>query len=365
MIGIDTLVASAETDAGSWDETGLPVEVIEAAAKAGVLGLDRTTDCRGLGLNAAELGSVAERLGAVCTSLRSLLTVQGMVNAAVDRWGTAEQRARWLPALTTGELLAGFAATETGAGSDLSSVATSFEEHGTDHRITGRKLWVTFGEVADVLLVLGRSPAGLTTALVETDAPGVTVEPVHGQLGMRGARIAHIALDGVVVPADHLIAPPGFGLSHVVGTALDHGRYTVAWGCAGMARGCLADAVAHASTRVQGSAVLSEHDSVRAILGRSWVDAAGARALCERAAEQRDAHEPSALFTTIAAKYAAARVAASVSQQAVQVLGAAGCAPGSRVGRLFRDAKVMQIIEGSTEVAELQIGDYVLGGGVR
>ncbi|MBC2639604.1 MULTISPECIES: acyl-CoA dehydrogenase family protein [unclassified Rhodococcus (in: high G+C Gram-positive bacteria)] len=365
MIGIDTLVASAETDAGSWDETGLPVDVIGAAARAGVLGLDRTKDCRGLGLTAAELGSVAERLGAVCTSLRSLLTVQGMVGAAVDRWGTAEQRAQWVPALATGELLAGFAATETGAGSDLSSVSTAFEAHGSDHRISGRKLWVTFGEVADVLLVLGRSQAGLTTALVETDAPGVTVEPVHGQLGMRGARVAHIAFDDVLVPADHLIAPPGFGLSHVVGTALDHGRYTIAWGCAGMTRACLADAVAHASTRVQGSTVLSEHDSVRAILGRSWVDAAAARALCERAAEQRDAHEPSALFATIAAKYAASRVAASASSHAVQVLGAAGCAPGSRAGRFFRDAKVMEIIEGATEVAELQIGDYVLGGGAR
>ncbi|WP_072691311.1 acyl-CoA dehydrogenase family protein [Rhodococcus marinonascens] len=365
MIGVDTLVASAEADAAAWDESGLPVDVIGAAAQAGILGLDRSKDDRGLGLTAAELGSVAERLGAVCTSLRSLLTVQGLVNAAVDRWGTAEQRAQWLPALATGELLAGFAATETGAGSDLASVSTRFEAHGSDHRISGRKLWVTFGEVADVLLVLGRSPAGLTTALVETNSPGVCVEPIHGQLGMRGARLAHIDLDGVVVPAGHLIAPPGFGLSHVVSTALDHGRYTIAWGCVGMSRACLGDAVAHASTRVQGSAVLSEYDGVRAILGRSWVDAAGARALCERAAEQRDAREPAAIFATVAAKFAASRVAASVSQQAVQVLGAAGCASDSRVGRFFRDAKVMQIIEGATEVAELQIGDYVLGGGAR
>ncbi|AOW94958.1 acyl-CoA dehydrogenase [Rhodococcus sp. WMMA185] len=359
------MLASAERDAATWDEAGLPVDVIADAAEAGILGLDRSKDYGGFGLTAAEVGSIAERCGALCTSLRSLLTVQGLVNAAVDRWGTAEQRASWLPALTSGELIAGFAATETGAGSDLASVSTRFEAHGSDHRISGRKLWVTFGEVADVLLVLGRSSAGPTTALVETKSPGVRAEPIHGQLGMRGARLAHIELDEVVVPQDHLIAPPGFGLSHVVGTALDHGRYTIAWGCVGMSRACLADAVAHASTRVQGNTVLSEHDGVRAILGRSWVDATGARALCDRAAEQRDAREPTAIFATVAAKFAASEVAASVSQRAVQVLGAAGCASDSRVGRFFRDAKVMQIIEGATEVAELQIGDYVLGGGAR
>ncbi|MDV7240653.1 MULTISPECIES: acyl-CoA dehydrogenase family protein [Rhodococcus] len=365
MIGIDTLVAAAETDAVAWDESGLPTEVIDAAARAGVLGLDRTPACKGLGLSAAELGSVAERLGAVCTSLRSLLTVQGMVNAALDRWGSAEQREQWLPVLTTGELLAGFAATEAGAGTELSCVATTFDPAGSDYRVSGRKLWVTYGQVADVLLVLGQTSGGLTTALVETSSPGVTVEPVHGQLGMRGTRVAHIELDNVSIPATHVIAPPGFGLSHVTGTALDHGRYTIAWGCAGMARACLADAVAHASTRVQGTAVLSEQDAVRSMIGRGWVEVAGARALCERAAQERDAREHTALFTTVAAKYAAARAAVTLSQQGVQILGATGCAGDSRVGRFFRDAKVMQIIEGATEVAELQIGEYVLAGGVR
>ncbi|MFZ2174795.1 MAG: acyl-CoA dehydrogenase family protein [Rhodococcus sp. (in: high G+C Gram-positive bacteria)] len=363
MIGIDTLVATAAKEASVWDASGLPDEVIASAALTGVLGLDRPKAYRGSGSGPAELGSVAERLGEVCTSLRSLLTVQSMVGAAVDRWGTTAQKEQWLPYLATGEILAGFAATEADAGSDLSAVHTSFDTHGSDYRVSGRKLWVTFGQAADVLLVLGRSPDGLTTALIETGWSGVSVEPVEGQLGMRGARVAHVSMDDVLVPADNVIAPPGFGLSHVVGTALDHGRFTVAWGCIGMARACLADALAHASNRVQGEVVLSEHQSVRALLGRSWVDLAGARALCETATQQRQAREPSAIFATVVAKYAAARVAGSVAQQSVQILGAAGCDADSRVGRFYRDAKVMQIIEGSTEVAELHIGDYVLAGG--
>lgn len=355
MIGVDSLVASAERDAAEWDETGLPDEVVHAAARSGITMR---------GGSATELGSTAERLGAVCTSLRSLLTVQEMVAAAVEKWGTAAQRERWLSALDTGELIAGFAATESGAGTDLGAVATTFDRSGPDLCLSGHKRWVTFGQVADVMLVLGRSADGLTTALVDTSWQGVTVQPVHGQLGMRGTRIGHVVFEDVLVPSDRMLAPGGFGLSHVAATALDHGRYTVAWGCVGMAQTCVGDAAAHALTRVHGSGVLSDLDSVRGELGRSAADVVAARALCERAAQARDARDPTAILATLIAKYAAAAAAASVSFRAVQLLGSAGCAPDSRVGRFFRDAKVMQIIEGPAAVAEVQIGDHVLAGGV-
>ncbi|WP_280356205.1 acyl-CoA dehydrogenase family protein [Nocardia otitidiscaviarum] len=188
------------------------------------------------------------------------------------------------------------------------------------------------------------------------------MEPADSGLGLRGARLATIRFDRVRVPATQLIAPPGFGLSHVIGTALDHGRYTVAWGCVGLARACLDDAAAHAATRVQGGTALADHQLIRATLGRGWADVEGARALCERAADARIAGSPAALIATITAKYAAAAAAATVSERAVQVLGAAGCAPDGRVGRFYRDAKVMQIIEGAQEVAEVTMGEHVVRG---
>ncbi|WP_306796325.1 acyl-CoA dehydrogenase family protein [Nocardia sp. XZ_19_369] len=360
IVDVDAVVAAAATDAASWEHTGLPAATIALMARGGLLAPDRPKEFGGHGVGAHELGTIAARLGSACTSVRSLFTVQGMVAAAVDRWGTADQRARWLPAMTDGSVIAGLAATESNAGSDLSGIHTTFERDGAQWRLSGRKLWVTFGAVADVLLVLGRGPAGPMVALVRTDRPGLTVEPVHGQLGMRGARIAHIALDRVVVPDRDVLGRPGFGLSHLIATALDHGRYTIAWGCLGMAQACLADSREHAARRAQGSVVLADHETVRATLGRSWVDVASARALCERAADQRAAREPAAILGTVVAKYAAARAAAVVSERAVQLLGAAGCAPDSRAGRYFRDAKIMQIIEGAREVAELDIGDHVL-----
>ncbi|WP_405444839.1 acyl-CoA/acyl-ACP dehydrogenase [Streptomyces achromogenes] len=349
--------------AAEWDTAGGPPrDMAERMAKAGLLGADLPADYGGSARSALQLGELTAALGAVCTSLRSLLTVQTMVAAAVLRWGTEEQRHTWLPALASGERIAGLAVTEADAGSDLNAVETTIERDGGRLRVNGRKLWVTYGEWADVLLVLGRDGDRPTAVLVETDRPGVEREPVSGQLGLRGARIAHIRLRDVEVPAENRVAPPGFGLSHVIGTALDHGRFTVAWGCVGMTDACLEEAAGHVLTRRQNGVALAEHELVRAKIAEMHLAAASARALAERAARLRDDRAPDAASAAFAAKYAAARAAASVSRDAVQLQGAAGCAPDSLAQRFFRDAKVMQIIEGADEVALLRIAEHVLGG---
>ncbi|WP_078621468.1 acyl-CoA dehydrogenase family protein, partial [Streptomyces aurantiacus] len=305
-------------------------------------------------------GEACARIGGVCSALRGLVTVQSMVGAALLRWGTAEQRERWLPALARGELLAAFAATETEAGSDLAAVTTAVEEEGDAYTVTGEKRWITFGEVADVFLVLGSAGGRPAAVLVEADRTGVLREPVRGQLGMRAAQLAHVRFDRVRVPRENAVAPPGFGLSHVAATALDHGRFTVAWGCVGMAEACLDAAADHAARRAQGGVVLAEHQLVRSLLGRAAVDSRAARELCLRAARLREAGDPDAIAETVAAKYAAAHAATAVAGSAVQILGAAGCAPDSPVGRYYRDAKVMEIIEGSAQVSELHIADHLL-----
>lgn len=352
--------ASAGPDAADWDARGaVPPEVVKAVARAGFLAADLPASAGGAGLLQAALGELCADLGGVCSALRALVTVQSMVAAAVFRWGTADQRARWLPPLAHGDVLAGFAATEPGAGSDLSAVAASAVREAGRMRVRGRKLWVTFGQTADVFLVLAAGEGRPVALLVEADRPGITVEPVRGQLGMRAAQLAHVRFD-VLVPEENLLAPPGFGLSHVVATALDHGRFTVAWGCVGMAEACLRVAAAHAADRVQGGVRLAGHQAVRALLGRSLADAAAARQLCVRAAALRERREPDAVAGTLLAKYVAAGAASAVADRAGQVLGATGCAEDSLVGRFYRDAKVMRIIEGSDEVAEQQLGEYAL-----
>ncbi|MFI9005602.1 acyl-CoA dehydrogenase family protein [Actinosynnema sp. NPDC053489] len=349
---------SVRAEADAWDRSGgLPADVVRAVAEAGFLAADVPVRYGGRGWSPTELGSLCADFGAVCSALRALVTVQGMVAAAVLRWGDDDQRARWLPALTSGEVVAGFAATEAGAGSDLAAVGATFD----GRRLSGRKLWVTFGAVADVFLVLASRGGRPVAVLVEAGQPGVAVEPVTGQLGMRAARIAHVGFADV--PVAEVLAPPGFGLSHVVGTALDHGRFTVAWGCAGMAGACLDHSVSHVRSRVQGGVPLSSHQAVRAVLGRCLVEVRSARRLCAHAAALREEGDPGALAETVLAKYAAARAASVVAEHAVRLHGAAGIAPGSAVGRFHRDAAVMRIIEGSDEVAEQHLGGHALRGG--
>ncbi|NGO46972.1 acyl-CoA dehydrogenase family protein [Streptomyces ureilyticus] len=358
---VATLVARARAEAADWDRAGeLPDSVVAEAARAGLLGVGVPAPHGGSGGTPAELGEVCAHLGGACSALRALVTVQDMVTAAVLRWGTPAQRARWLPPLARGERRAAFAATERGAGTELSAVTASVTEHGEEIEISGHKRWVTFGRTADTFLVLGTADGRPAAVLVEGDRPGVRREPVEGQLGLRAAAVAHVALDRVRVPRDHLLAPVGLGLSHVVATALDHGRFTVAWGCVGMAEAVLDAAAEHAARRTQAGAVLAEHEVVRALLGRCAVDTAAARELCARAAHARAERLPEAVADTVVAKYAAARAAVRVTGGAVQTLGAAGCAPDSLVGRFFRDAKVMELIEGSAHVAELHIADRLL-----
>lgn len=355
------LIDSLRQDAAAWDASaGLPTEVVRAVADSGFLAADLPTEHGGRGWSPAEVGELCAELGGVCSALRALVTVQGMVAAALLRWGDRDQRARWLPAMARGDLVAAFAATEAGAGSELSAVDTSVDPAGGGFRVRGRKLWVTFGQFADVFLVLGRSGGHPVTALVEADRPGVAVEPVTGQLGMRAARIAHVRFDDVAIPSGNLVAPPGYGLSHVAGTALDHGRFTVAWGCAGMAESCLDHTAAHVLGRSQGGTRLADHDGVRALLGRCLVEVTAARQVCARAAALRRDGAPEAIAETVLAKYAAARAASRVAERAVRLHGAAGIAPGSAVGRFHRDAAVMRIIEGSDEVAERHLGGYAL-----
>lgn len=358
---VRNIVETARAGAGEWDRAGaLPDDVVKAAATGGVLAADLPEAYGGAGLGPRALGELAAELGGVCTSLRALLTVQGMVAAAVLRWGSAGQRAAWLPALASGDVLAGFAATEEGAGSDLGALTTEVVRHGSGYEVGGGKRWVTFGQRAGVFLVIGRLAGEPVALLVEADRPGVTAEPVDGPLGMRAAQLAHVRFERVRVPATHLLAPPGFGLSHVAATAIDHGRFTVAWGCVGLAEACLDHAARHTARRSQGGVRLAEHEAVRAVLGRAQVAAAGARQLCAHAAAVRADRSPGALAATVIAKYAAAAAAGSVSEAAVQLHGSAACGPESTVGRLFRDARLMQIIEGAREVAEVQIGDLVL-----
>lgn len=353
----DTVIAPR---AAQHDELGIERPVAQTLAAQGCLGPVIPQEFGGPGHNNIAFGLLCEVIGRVCSATRSLLTVHNMVAHTITRWGTAEQKGRWLPRLADGSAIGALCITEAEAGSDAGSVRASLQRTGSGWSLSGTKLWVTCGMLADVFLVLGSTEEGPTMVLVSGEAPGITRTPVAGQLGLRGARLGQISFDGVELPDDAIVGRPGFGFSHVASTALDNGRFSVAWGCTGIAQGCLEASARHASVREQFGVPLHQHQLVRRLLTNMTVGTRAARSLCLEAARSRDAGSPSALTDTMVAKYFSSGTAVRAASDAVQIHGASGCAPGATVERHYRDAKVMEIIEGSNEMHQLTICETAL-----
>jgi len=340
----------------------LPDRLREQMAEIGVLGAPFPHALGGTESTPTTCGLLCEAAGRWCTSTRSLLTVQWMVGAALLRWGTDEQRRRWVPRLADGSAIAALALSEPAAGSDSAAVATRVRRHGRDLVLNGCKRWISFGTTADLLLVFAAAQEGAVAVVVERDDPGLSTTSIEGLLGCRGSDVSDVVLEDCVVGADRIVGRPGYGVSHVAGTALDHGRFTVGWGCVGMLAGCVEDSSAYASARQQFGAPIADRQLVRRLLTDMGTGAATARLLALEAARLRTARHANAAAATLMAKYHASTAAARAAADAVQIHGAAGCVAGSRVERFYRDAKVMEIIEGSTQVQQDVIAAHVRAG---
>jgi methoxymalonate biosynthesis protein len=345
--------------AGEWDRTGqLPREVVAELAGKGLLCPQVPAAYGGLAFTGVAAGELTAHVGSVCGSLRSLMTSQGMAAWTVRRFGTEEQRTAYLSRLTSGET-AGVAFSEPAAGSDLSAMTTRIETDGDAVVVDGHKVWVTGAAYADLLVVFGRHAGGAAAVVVPADAPGVRVARVPDPLGCRAAGHADVWLDSVRLPADSLLGA-GLPLSFLVTSALSYGRLSVAWGCVGILRACLAAAARHAGTRRQFDRPLAGHQLVARHLAELLVAEQAATRVCEHASRCWDANSPELVSAAVLAKHLAAGNAARGAASAVQVLGSAGARDGGVVARAYRDAKLMEIIEGSNEICQLALAEHAL-----
>jgi alkylation response protein AidB-like acyl-CoA dehydrogenase len=353
----DRVVAprAAEIDRGQ----AIPADVVRELAAAGFLGAGVATAHGGGGLAAADLGVLHEEVGRACSSVRTLLTVHGMVACAVERWGSPAQLAELLPRLARGEITAAFALTEESAGSDPTRLATTADPAPGGYVITGVKRWISAARIAGVLLVFARTPDGISAFLVPRGTSGLTVTPIDDVLGTRGGLLGEVRLDGCRVPADAVVGPVDHGFLSAGTTALEFGRYSVACGCVGIAQGCLDASLDHTERRWQGGALLKDHQLIRRLLTDLATEVTAARLLCRLAGDLRGAGDPAGPLVTWMAKYRAAATASRAAGDAVQIHGAAGCVDGHPVARYFRDAKIMEIIEGSTQIQQVMIAELV------
>jgi alkylation response protein AidB-like acyl-CoA dehydrogenase len=354
---VDEVVAPQAAEA---DRTGrITADVLEATAARGLWGAVLPVSSGGTGRGTVTLGMLHEEVGRGCSSLRSLLTVHSMALYALERWGSGPAKQRWLDDLVSGRRLGAFCLTEPSAGSDIAQVSATATPVDDGYLLNGEKRWITGGLSADVFLVFARTDRGPAAFLVDAAAPGVKRTPVEGILGTRGSMLAEVRFVDVPVPGDALIGVEGMGVSVAVGT-LDVGRFSVASGCVGILQACLDASVAYAVRRAQGGSPLAEHQLIQQMITRMSTDLRAARLLCQEAGRLKDEGDPATVIANCVAKYFASVAAMRAAGDAVQIHGANGCSEDYPVARYFRDAKIMEIIEGSSQIHEALIAQHAL-----
>jgi alkylation response protein AidB-like acyl-CoA dehydrogenase len=345
--------------ADSFDRNeSLPASLVSELGGRGYLGALLPVESGGSNMDPISYGLLNEEIGRACSSARSLLTVHNMVSHAVFRWGNKSMKDRFIPGIATGDTVAAFGLTEPGVGSDARNVETTACASGNGYVLNGRKKWISFGQIAGLFLIFAQCEGKPSAFLVERDRPGLSVIPISGLLGVRASMTAELRLDECRVPGENLVGKVGFGFSHVANSALDFGRYSVAWGCVGIAQACLDASVAYTSERKQFGSKLSEFQLIRQMITNMMAGTRAARLLCLNAGRLRSKRGPEAVFETSIAKYFASITATKCASDAVQIHGANGCGGEYPVQRYYRDAKIMEIIEGSTQLQQVTIAAY-------
>ncbi len=339
-------------------EECIPSELITKLAQRGYLGAMLPEEYGGRDMDMITYGLLNEELGRGCSSVRGLVTVQNMIAQTILKWGSQHQKELWLDKMSSGDVIAAFALTEPDVGSDAKNIETTVTLAGDSYVLNGHKKWITFGQIADLFLVFGQCDGKSCAFLIEKDAPGLSMEPIFGMLGVRASMLAELHLSDCQIPRENLVGGVGFGFVPVGLFALDLGRYSVAWGCVGIAQACLEACVQYAGQRKQFGAYLREHQLVRQMITDMIVNVKAARLLCCQAGYLKGLGDPNSVMETLVAKYFASTMATRAANDAVQIHGALGCSSAHAVQRYLRDAKIMEIIEGTTQIHQIKIAEY-------
>ncbi|MEV3930877.1 MULTISPECIES: acyl-CoA dehydrogenase family protein [unclassified Streptomyces] len=349
-----------------WDRAeSVDKSIVKKLGALGFLGLTIPEEYGGSGGDHLAYCLVTEELGRGDSSVRGIVSVSlGLVAKTIASWGSDEQKQRWLPQLTAGEAIGCFGLTEPGTGSDAGNLTTRAVRDGDDYVINGSKMFITNGTWADVVLLFARTNdtpghRGISAFLVPADAPGLSRRTVHGKLGLRGQATAELVLEDVRVPASTLMGPEGKGFS-IAMSALAKGRMSVAAGCVGIAQAALDAAVRYAGEREQFGKSIASYQLVQELISDISVDVDAARMLTWRVADLIDRGQD---FATAAstAKLFASEAAVRAANNALQVFGGYGYIDEYPVGKLVRDARVMTLYEGTSQIQKLIIGRALTG----
>lgn len=333
-------------------EERFPRQVFDRARAQGLLNLTVPEEHGGAGLGAVEVAVVTEQLARACVGITAAVSLNGLVADALVLAGTEEQKRRYLPRLTGGEM-AGYAVTEPSAGSDVAALQTTARRQGDRYILNGTKTWISNAAEAGLFLVFAKTDPqaghkGLSAFLVERDAPGLEVGKKLGKMGQKAAPAAEVFLTDVPVPAESLLGEAGQGFRLAM-KVFDRSRPMVAAMAVGLIQRCLDESLAYSQTRASMGMPIILHQAVGHKIAEMSIRLQAARLLTYQAAWLLDDGRRNTLPAS-AAKAFAADSAMWAATEAVQVFGGMGYSTEYPVEKLLRDAKLLQIYEGTSEI---------------
>ena len=339
-------------------------DLLKEMFELGLMGIEIPEEFGGQGGSFFQSVLAIEALATVDPAAAVIVDVQNTIaNNILLRWGNEDQKRRYLPRLAA-DTVASFALSEAGAGSDAFALATRAIREGDTFRITGRKLWITNAAEAGIFFLFANAAPdqgyrGITCFLIERNTPGFTVGKKEDKLGIRASSTCELILDDCRVPAENVIGEIGKGYKIAIET-LNEGRIAIGGQMTGLAHGALGHAIAYAKQRQQFGKPISEFQGVQFTLAEMATDVEAARLLVYNAARLRDAGQPFVKEAAMA-KLFASQIAETVASRAIEVLGGVGFTKDYPVEKLYRDAKIGRIYEGTSNMQKLAIAKNLLG----
>lgn len=364
LMAQDFAKSELEPFAAKWDrEETFPGEAVRKMGELGLMGMMIPAQYGGAGAGALSYSLALQEIAYACASTAVTMSVTNLSSDPILKFGTDEQKSRYLEPLARGEILGAFAVTEPAAGSDPGSMTTRAEERGDHYLINGAKVFITNGSKADVIVLITRTGSekanrGLTAFLLTRGTPGFAIGRREEKMGLRASDTVELIFDDCRIPKENLLGKEGGGFK-IAMAALDSGRIGIASQSLGIARACLDETIRYAKTRRQFGKAIGSFQAIQWMIADTAAQIEAANWLTLYAADRKDQGLP---FTKEAsmAKLVASEMANRAAYRAVQVHGGYGYMREYKVERLYRDARVTTIYEGTSEIQRIVIAREVM-----
>ncbi len=347
-----------------WDETGhFPADVVRSTGELGLAGIYVREDVGGSGLGRLDAVLIFEALAHGCPSIGSFISIHNMVAWMIDRFGTEEQRRKWVPKMCTMQIMGSYCLTEPGSGSDAAALRTRAELDGNQWKLNGTKAFISGAGHSDLYIAMCRTgsdgPKGVSAMLIENGAPGLSFGAEERKMGWRAQPTAQVQFDDCKLPADHLLGEEGKGFRYAM-AGLDGGRLNIAASALGGAQAALNAALKYSCERKAFGNPIADFQSVQFKLADMETALEAARALLYQAAWKLDQGSPDASKHCAMAKRFVTDTAFEVANEALQIHGGYGYLADYGMEKIVRDLRVHQILEGTNEIMRVIISRHML-----